>query len=89
MDRISNARNFRYFKASLEVIRLAVMPCIRFLLSLRNAEAPLCERRIDIAHETVRFWWKRFKTIFAASALTPQQSFRDDKRHEALSLARL
>ena len=35
---------FRYFKTSLEIIRLAVMMYVRFPLSLRNVEALLHER---------------------------------------------
>jgi putative transposase len=35
---------FRYFKTSPEIIRLAVMPEIRFPLSLRNVEDILHER---------------------------------------------
>jgi len=45
----------RYFKTSPEIIRLAVMMYVRFLLSLRNVEDLLNERGIDINHETVRF----------------------------------
>jgi putative transposase len=48
---------FRYFNSSPEVIRLVVMMYVRFLLSLRNVENLLFERRIDICHETVRMWW--------------------------------
>jgi putative transposase len=33
---------------------------------LRNVADLLRERCIDAAHETVRFWWNRFGTIFAA-----------------------
>ena len=57
---------FRYFNSSPEVIRLAVMMYIRFTLSLRQVEDLLFERGIDICHETVRFWWKRFGPMFAA-----------------------
>ena len=57
---------FRYFKTSPEIIRLAVMLYVRFLLSLRNVEDLLHERGIEISHETVRFWWNRFCPIFAA-----------------------
>jgi putative transposase len=57
---------FRYFKTSLEIIRLAVMMYVRFPLSLRNVEDFLHERGIDISHETVRFWWNRFGPLFAA-----------------------
>ena len=46
---------FRYFKTSLETIRLAVMLYVRFPLSLRNVEDLLHERGIDISHETVRY----------------------------------
>jgi putative transposase len=46
---------FRYFKTSLEIIRLAAMMYIRFPLLLRNVEELLHERGIDICHETVRF----------------------------------
>jgi putative transposase len=56
----------RYFKASPEIIRLAVMMYVRFSLSLRNMEYLLHERGIDISHETVRFWWNRFGPMFAA-----------------------
>jgi putative transposase len=55
---------FRYFKTSLEIIRLAVMLYVRF--PLRNVEDLLHERGIDVSHETVRYWWNRFGPIFAA-----------------------
>jgi len=35
---------FRYFKTSREIIRLAVIPYVRFPLSLRNVEDLLHER---------------------------------------------
>ena len=38
---------FRYFKTSPEIIRLAVMLCVRFPLSLRNVEDLMHEREID------------------------------------------
>ena len=57
---------FRYFKTSPEVIRLAVMMYIRYPLSLRQVEDHLCERGIDICHETVRYRWIRFGPMFAA-----------------------
>jgi putative transposase len=63
---MSNSRIFRYFKTSPEIIRLAVMMHVRYPLSLRNVEDLLHERGIDITHETVRFWWNRFGTIFAS-----------------------
>ena len=56
---------FRYFNSSPEVIRLVVMMYIRYPLSLRQVEDILFERGIDICHETVRFWWKRFGPILA------------------------
>ena len=56
---------FRYFKTSPEVIRLAVMMYVRFPLSLRSVEDLLHELGIDICHETVRYWWKRFGPMFA------------------------
>jgi putative transposase len=57
---------FRYFNSSPEVIRLTVMMYIRYPLSLRQIEDLLFERGIDICHETVRFWWNRFGSMFAA-----------------------
>jgi len=57
---------FRYFNSSPEVIRLTVMMYIRYPLSLRQVEDLLFERRIDICHETVRFWWNRFGPMFAS-----------------------
>jgi putative transposase len=63
---MSSPRIFRDFKTSPEIIRLAVMMYVRYPLSLRNVEDLLHERGTDITHETVRFWWNRFGTIFAA-----------------------
>ena len=54
---------FRYFNSSAEVIRLAVMMYIRYPLSLRQVEDIM--RGIDICHETVRYWWHRFGSMFA------------------------
>jgi putative transposase len=51
---------------SSETLRLAVMTYVRFPLSLRNVEDLLHERGIDISYETVRFWWNRFGSLFAA-----------------------
>jgi len=56
---------FKYFKTSPKIIRLAVMMYV-YPLSLRNVEDLLHERGIDISHETVRFWWNRFGSLFAA-----------------------
>lgn len=66
LHRTSTPRIFRYFKTSPEIIRLAVMTDVRSPLSLQNVEDLPHERGIDITHETVRFWWNRFGTIFAA-----------------------
>jgi len=57
---------FRYFKTSPEVIRLAVMMYVRYPLSLRQVEDLLHERGIDISYETVRAWWNRFGPMFAS-----------------------
>jgi len=57
---------FRCFNSSPGVIRLTVMLYIRYPLSLRQVEDILFERGIDICHETVRFWWNWFGTMFAA-----------------------
>ena len=57
---------FRYFNSSPEVIRLTVMMYVRYPLSLRQVEDILSERGIEICHETIRFWWKRFGPMFAA-----------------------
>jgi putative transposase len=62
---MKNHNPFRYFKTSPEIIRLAVMMCVRFPLSLRNVEDLLHERGVDICHETVRYWWNKFGPMFA------------------------
>ncbi len=84
---MSNSRIFRYFKTSPEIIRLAVMMYVRYPLSLRNVRDLLHERGIDIAHETVRFWWNRFGTIFAAeirrSRVQAMRSFKQRQWHLA------
>ena len=62
---MKNPNPFRYFKTSPEVIGLAVMMYVRFPLSLCNVEDILHERGIDICHETIRYWWNRFGSMFA------------------------
>jgi putative transposase len=57
---------FRYFKTSPEVIRLAVMLYVRVPLSLRNVEDLLHERGVEVCHEAVRYWSRRFGPMFAA-----------------------
>ena len=59
------ASPFRCFNLSPEVIRLVVLMYVWFVLSLRNVEDLLFERGIDVCYETVRFWWNRFKPMFA------------------------
>lgn len=56
---------FKYFKTSPEIIKLAVMYYLRYPLSLRQVEDILHERGIDICHETIRYWWNKFGTLFA------------------------
>ena len=63
---MNNRPSFCYFRTSREIIRPSVMMCVRFPRSLRNVEDILHERGIEISHETVRFWWKRFAPMFAA-----------------------
>jgi putative transposase len=57
---------FRYFKTSPDIFRFAVMLFVRFPLSLRNVEDLLHELGVEVSHETVRFWWKRFGPMFAS-----------------------
>jgi len=61
------------------------MMYVRYPLSLRNVEDLLHERGIDITHETVRFWWNRFGTIFAAeirrSRVQAMRNFRHRRWH--------
>ena len=61
------------------------MMYVRYPLSLRNVEDLLHERGIDITHETVRFWWNRFGTIFAAeirrSRVQAMRSFQHRQWH--------
>jgi len=56
---------FRYYKTSPEIIKLGVMYYIRYPLSLRQVEDILHERGIDVCHETIRYWWNNFGTLFA------------------------
>ena len=51
---------FRYIDSAPEVIRLVVMMYVKYPRSLRNTEDLLAGPGIDICHETVRLWWKRF-----------------------------
>jgi len=58
--------SFRYLKSSPKAIRLAVMRYVRYPLSLRHVKDFLHVRGIGISHETARFWWNRFGSMFSA-----------------------
>jgi len=58
MIRLSSFRDVAIAPVS---IRMGVMVGGRFPLSLRNVEDQLHERRIEISHEIVRFWWSRLR----------------------------
>ena len=57
--------SFRYFKASPEIIQLAVMLYVGFSLSLSNVEDLLHEQGVDVSYESVRCWWYKFGSQFA------------------------
>lgn len=61
---MSKQDSFKYYKTSPEIIKLTVMYYICYPLSLRQVEDILHERGIDICHETVRYWWNKFNTLF-------------------------
>ena len=65
-DATTKQSPFKYFKTSPEIIRLAVMLYLRFPLSLRSVEDLLRERGVDVSHETIRYWWHRFRPAFAS-----------------------
>jgi putative transposase len=56
---------FKYYKTSPEIIKLAVMYYVRYPLSLRQVEDILHERGINVCHETIRYWWNKFGTLFS------------------------
>ena len=62
---MTTENQFKYFKTSSKIIRLAVMYYVRYPLSFRQVEDILHERGIDICHKTVRFWADRFGPKFA------------------------
>jgi hypothetical protein len=54
---------------------------IRFPIPLKNVQDLLHERRFEVSHETVRFWWQRFGHV--RSRDPPEAG----ERHKSLSLA--
>lgn len=60
--------SLKYFITSPEIIRLAVMPYVRFPPSPHYVEDLLHEPGIDFSHETVHSLHK-FKPMFAAQVL--------------------
>ena len=75
------ASPFRCFNSSPDIIRLVVLMYVRFPLSLRNVEGLLFERGIDVCHETVRFWWNRFGSIFSGDIRRQRVSAMRGFRH--------
>ena len=47
---------------------------VLFPVSLRNMEDLLHERGIDISHQSVCFWWNRFRPLFAVKIRSRRSS---------------
>ena len=47
---------------------------VLFPVSLRNVEDLLHERGIDISHQSVCFWWNRFRPLFAVEIRSRRSS---------------
>ncbi|MFT6694238.1 MAG: putative transposase, partial [Neolewinella sp.] len=71
---------FKYFKTSHEIIRLAVMYYVRYPLSFRQVEDILHERGIDISHEAIRFWVKKFGLAFAGEIRRKRKGIQSNWR---------
>lgn len=71
---------FKCFKTSPEIIRLAVMYYVRFLLSFRQVKDILYERGIDISHETVRFWVGKYGLEFAGEIRRKRRGIQSNWR---------
>src|SRR3954464_12270891 len=91
------------YRFPAEVISHAVWLYFRFPLSLRMVEEMLAARGIDVSHETVRQWGRKFGQDFADQIrlrrpdppqaalswrqMAPGRSVPDDQRNEALAVA--
>jgi putative transposase len=75
----------RYFHSAPDIIRMVVMPYVRYPLSRRDVEDLLFERGYDFCHETVRLWWNRFGPLFAAEIrrrrVNRMRGFQQWRRH--------
>jgi len=72
---MSRANPFRYFKTWPAIVRLVVLYYVRYRLSFRQVEDILHERGIDVCHETIRFWVKRFGLKLAHTIRKHRQGF--------------
>ncbi len=59
--------SFKRHRFPPDVIRYSVWLYFRFTMSLRDVEALLAERGIDVSYETVRCWANKFGPAIAAS----------------------
>src|SRR3954471_105318 len=85
------------YRFPAEVISHAVWLYFRFPLSLRMVEEMLAARGIDVSHETVRQWARKFGQGFAnqirrrlplcGRQMAPRRSGPDDQGNEALAVA--
>ena len=64
---MAKINHFKYYKTSPEIIKMAIMYYVRYPLSLRQVEDILHERRINIYHETIRYWLNKLGSVVAKS----------------------
>lgn len=73
---MSKLNLFKYYKTSPEIIKLAVIYYVRYPLSLRQKEDIFHARGIDICHDTIRYWWDKFRSIGSLQKfITSQATF--------------
>jgi putative transposase len=62
----SDLATYPGYRFPAEIIGYAVWLCHVFSLSLRNVELILAERGITVTHESIRNWYRKFGSEFAA-----------------------
>ena len=59
--------SFKRHRFPPEMIRNSIWIYARFTLSFRGVEEMFAERRLDVSYETVRRWFLKFGSAFAAN----------------------
>ena len=73
----NSATLYKRHRFPSDIIQYTVWLYYRFILSYRDIEDLLAEKRIDVTHESIRLWFNKFDSAYAKKLRRQHQGYGD------------